>query len=297
MTDTLKKFFLLAYALTWGLLGPWFLVFNKVYHQKIPSWLWVLAPLAFIGGWGPSLAALIVAARTGGRMAVRKLLGSIAIWRVPVRWYVMTFVLPLLLTAASLVIVDGGFATLRRIDVGTALAGIPMAYLLALPFGPLGEELGWRGFALPRLLPGFGPAKASLIIGGIWTAWHLPMMLWSPGAALPSFVALSLPSVAVYAVEISAVSVWMTVLFLETKGSVLLAICAHLAFNTAETILFGGLPDLGSGQRKSVYLVNVALWALVGLIGLFWLARRSVPALEATQRLGRGGGPSGTKGL
>ena len=48
----LHSFFLLAYALTWALLGPWFYVFNAIYHEKIPSWLWILAPLAFIGGWG-----------------------------------------------------------------------------------------------------------------------------------------------------------------------------------------------------------------------------------------------------
>ena len=280
MTETLKKFFFLAYALTWGLLGPWFFIFNRVYHQKIPSWLWILAPLALIGGWGPSVAALIVAARTGGRAAVRKLLGSITIWRVPLRWYLFAFILPPLLTAVSLIIVNGGPAIFRGFDAGAALAGIPMAYLMALPFGPLGEELGWRGFALPRLLARFGAAKTSLLLGGIWTLWHLPMMLWSPGAALPSFMGLSLPSVAIYTVEITAVSVWMTILFLKTKGSVLLAICAHLAFNTAETVLFGGLPALDVNERKSVYLVNVALWALLGLIGLPWLARRSVAAQE-----------------
>jgi membrane protease YdiL (CAAX protease family) len=150
-----------------------------------------------------------------------------------------------------------------------------VAYLLALPFGPLGEELGWRGFALPRLLHRFGAVKASLLLGGIWTLWHLPMMLWSPGASLPSFMTLSLTSVAIYAVQIIAITFMMTVLFLKTKGSVLLAICAHLAFNTAEAVLFGGLPELAVNQRRAIYLVNVALLGLVGVIGLIWLARRN----------------------
>jgi len=274
-TSALRSFFFLAYALTWVLLGPWFYIFNRIYHQKIPSWLWILAPLAFIGGWGPTVAAVVVAARTGGRAAVRKLLRSITIWRVPVRWYLATFILPPLMAAASLAIVDGGFATLRRFDAWAALTGIPAAYLLALPFGPLGEELGWRGFALPRLLPRFGPVKASLLLGGIWTLWHLPMMLWSPGASLPSFMTLSLSSVGIYAVQITAVTVMMTILFLETRGSVLLAICAHLAFNTGEAVLFGGLPDLADEQRRAVYLVNVALWGLLGCVGLLWLKRRN----------------------
>lgn len=283
MGQALKSFFLLAYALTWVLLGPWFYVFNRIYHQRIPSWLWILAPLAFIGGWGPSVAAIIVAARTGGRAAVRKLLGSMTIWRVPLRWYLLTFILPPLMTAASLVVVDGGFATLRRFDLGATLAGIPMAYLLALPFGPLGEELGWRGFALPRLLPRFGPVKASLLLGGIWTLWHLPMMLWSPGAALPSFMTLSLSSAGIYAVQITAITIMMTILFLETRGSVLLAICAHLAFNTAEAVLFAGLPELAVDQRRSIYLINVALLGLLGAVGLIWLSRRKARGLAAAK--------------
>ncbi len=271
---SLRSFLGLAYALTWGLLGPWFYMFNIVYQQEIPGWVWILAPLAFIGGWGPSVAAVIVTARAGGRPALRQLFRAVTIWRVSAPWYLVTFLLPPALTAASLAIVDGGLATLGRFNALAALAGAPMAYLMALPFGPLGEELGWRGFALPRLLDRFGPARSALLLGAIWTVWHLPMMLWSPGASMPSFMPLSPMSIAVYAVQITAISVMMTVLFLKTKGSVLLAILAHLAFNTAEAVLYGGLPSLVVDERRAVYLVNVALLGVPGSAGLIWLATR-----------------------
>ena len=65
-TPTLRSFVFLAYGLTWVLLGPWFYVLNVVHQGQVPSWLWALAPLAFLGGWGPSVAALIVTARAGG---------------------------------------------------------------------------------------------------------------------------------------------------------------------------------------------------------------------------------------
>jgi len=283
----LHSFFLLAYALTWALLGPWFYVFNAIYHEKIPSWLWILAPLAFIGGWGPSVAALIVTARAGRHGAVRRLMGSLAIWRVPAPWYVVTFLLPPLVTALSLLIVDAGLAHLRQFDVVRALAGVPVTYMLALPFGPLGEELGWRGFALPRLLVRFGPVKASLLLGCVWTFWHLPMMLWSPGASIPSFMTLSMTSVAMYWVQITAITALMTVLFLHTKGSVLLAVLAHLTFNTAEAVLFGGLPQLAAGQQRAVYIVNVGLLAILGLMSLCWLAARSKKPVAASREPGQ----------
>ena len=271
----LRPFFLLAYALTWALLGPWFYVFNVVYHEKIPGWLWICAPLAFLGGWGPSVAALIVTRRTGGRGAVRRLLGSLTIWRVPAVWYLLTILLPPAVTALSLAIVDAGLANLRHFNPAAALAGVPLTYALALPFGPLGEELGWRGFALPRLMSRFGPARASLLLGSLWTSWHLPMMIWSPGASMPSFMTLSISSVAIYWVQITAIAAVMTVLFLKTKGSLLFAVLAHLTFNTAESIVYSGLPDLAVGQQRAVYIVNVGLLAILGMISLSWMAGRA----------------------
>ncbi len=271
-TDESSLVRLALYALTWVLLGPWFYVFNVVYQEKIPGWLWAFAPLAFLGGWGPSVAALLVAAYAGGRVAVGRLVKSLAIWRVAARWYLVTLALPPLVTAASLLVVDRGFATLGQIHPGAALANIPIAYALALPFGPLGEELGWRGFALPRLLSRHGPVGASVLLGVLWTFWHVPMMIWSPGASIPSFMGLSVTSVAVYLVQITAITVLMTVLFLRTNGSVLLAVLAHLAFNTAEDVLFGGLPRLAPEHVRAVYLVNVALLTILGAFGLGWLA-------------------------
>lgn len=75
-TSTLRAFVFVAYGLTWVLLVPWFYAVTAVYHGEIPNWLWALAPVAFVGGWGPTVAALMVAARTGGRVELRRLLGT-----------------------------------------------------------------------------------------------------------------------------------------------------------------------------------------------------------------------------
>jgi len=271
----LRSFFLLAFGLTWVLLGPWFYLFNVVNQGEMSVWLWAMAPLAFIGGWGPSLAAVIVTAHQGDRSAVRRLLVSLADWRVHFRWYLLVFLLPPLATALSILIADRGITTIRHFDLIAALAGAPLTYAIALPFGPLGEELGWRGFALPNLLARFGPWRATLILGTLWTLWHLPMMLWMPGASVPSFMGLSVRSVLIYLIHVMAVTAIMTLLFLRTNGSILLAVLAHLAFNTAESVVSAGLPEMPVEQLRIVYVVTVCVLAVLGLVCIFWSSRRS----------------------
>lgn len=267
-------FAVLAYLLTWLLLAPWFYLLNVVHGGELQNWMWWLVPLALIGSWGPTVAGIIMAGMIGGRSALAKLFKSLLAWRAHIGWYLAVFLAPPLLTAASLFIIDSGPGTLRHLNWAALLANAPIAYVLALPFGPLGEELGWRGFALPRLLASMGPVLASLVLGTLWTFWHVPMMLWSPGASMPSFMALSPTSIAIYWVQITSVTAAMTVLFLHTRGSLLLAVLAHMTFNTAESILFGGLPSLSPERAKALYLASVAAWAVLGLISLGWLGAR-----------------------
>jgi len=266
---SLRPFLLCAYALTWFLLGPFFYGLNVVNGGEMSSWLWAIVPFAFLGGWGPTLAALIVTARDEGRSGVRKLLGSLARWRVSVRWYVLVFVFPPAVTALALLIADRGLGSLRAFDPAAALGALPVAYLLALPFGP---ELGWRGFALPRLLSRFGAVRASLVLGVLWTFWHVPMMLWAPGASIPSVMGLSAVAVAVYLVQTVSETLLMTWLYLRTKGSVLLAVLAHLTFNTAESVVFGGLAEPSAETERAVYLTSVALLAAVATLAAWRLA-------------------------
>lgn len=274
-TTSLGPFVVWAYALTWVLLGPFFYVLNVKHGGQMQPWMWAWVPFAFLGGWGPTLAALVVTARAEGRPGVRRLLRPVANWRVPVGWYLLVLAFPPAVTALSFLVVDRGLGTLRHFDAGAALRAIPVAYLVALPFGPLGEELGWRGFALPRLLPRYGAARASLVLGAIWTFWHVPMMLWSPGASIPSVMGLSAFAVAVYLVQITSETVLMTWLFLRARGSLLLAVLAHLTFNTAEAVVYGGLPKPAAEHERAVYLANVALLAVIALVVLWRLARDS----------------------
>jgi uncharacterized protein len=201
-------------------------------------------------------------------------------WRVPVRWYVVALLVPPLATACSLVVVDHGLQTLRHFSPAAMLVAAPAIYALALPFGPLGEELGWRGTALPLLITRFPAWQASLILGVLWTFWHVPQMLLLPGASIPSFMPLSATSVALYLVQMSGITALITLVFLRSNGSILLAILTHLAFNTAENVLFAGLPALSTDHVRNVYVVNVWILAAIGCACLVALGRQWRRPLE-----------------
>jgi membrane protease YdiL (CAAX protease family) len=163
----LVTFFLLAFAITWVVCIP-----------RAAG-----APLGAVGQlwtWIPAIAALLAAALTGGRGAVRELGTRLVRWRVGWQWYVVVVFGPAVFSLALTVIYTlfgGSWAT----EVPRALREGPFVLLplflmiLALTDG-LGEELAWRGFALPRLLARHNALMASLILGVLWALWHLPLV-------------------------------------------------------------------------------------------------------------------------
>lgn len=125
----------------------------------------------FLALFSPAAAALIVAACTEGRPGVRRLLSRVAIWQVAPRWYLAALGLPALLSfgASSLSLAIGAPAEVRFSEL--SLLTVVLFVLV------IGEELGWRGFALPRLQARYGDLGASVILGLLWAAWHLPNQL------------------------------------------------------------------------------------------------------------------------
>src|SRR5207244_4355031 len=125
--------------------------------------------------------------------SVRALLGRATRWRVPVRWYALVLLGYGLvcLSAVGLTSLAGGFSPdlgkLQHLPDGAPLSFLPVMFLLILVVGgPLGEEFGWRGYALPRLQAGHGALAASLLLGILWAGWHLPLSSyvgsWTPAA-------------------------------------------------------------------------------------------------------------------
>jgi membrane protease YdiL (CAAX protease family) len=162
-----------------------------------------------------------MAASTGGSAGVRRLLARVVPSRSALPWYAAVLIaFPALNLVAVRLLAPDFLARLPAWD--RLLSLLPLT--LVNDTGPLGEEFGWRGFALPRLLQHRRPLAAALILGVIWWAWHLPTFFIP---VLPQHQ-LSMP---IFLVNILALSVIMTWLYQRTRGDLLLMILVHVAAN------------------------------------------------------------------
>ncbi len=260
--NSLGTYFLLTFAITWLFTIPFVVLWHTTMNQSLQWWAIFFLP----GAYGPTIAALIVVGRTGGSAAVRRLLARLIEWRVRPRWYVFALLVPPGVVACAILISDFRWQAIQNFNLMPGLAFAPLALLLAAPFGPLAEELGWRGYALPKLMETQGLWKCSLLLGLVWTFWHLPMF-WFPGAAIPSFLKPGAASIALYAAQVTAQAGLMTFLFTVTRGSVLLAVLYHASFNTAETIVFRMTSEPTVEIEFQIYVLSiVASWVLAAIL-------------------------------
>ena len=246
-TQSLLKFFLLTFALAWGAWG----VAIAIWSSAVSILRW---PVFLVGVFAPAIVALAFTARTGGRAGVSALLGRIGRWRVGLGWY--------LFAAGCMAGIKLAAALLHRLLTGAwprfgetswllmALAIVPSAWVQA------GEEIGWRGHALPGLAARMGLARASVLLGVIWAAWHLPLFFWPQSDTYGQ-------SFPVYLLQVTALSVAMAWLYWRTGGSLLLVMLMHAAVNNTKDIVPSAVP--GATDPFSLHSSLVA-WLSVGLL-------------------------------
>jgi membrane protease YdiL (CAAX protease family) len=170
---------------------------------------------AALGAFGP-VAAAILAARLEPGGGVRALFARLRIGRVDVIWHVVA----LGMFAAIYLVGTAAYRALGGTDAGRWLYPPENAqHLVAMVVMPLVEEPGWRGFALPRLQPRHGALGASLLLGILWAFWHTMMFILQGATALIFAVSIA---------NIIAGSVVFSWLYNHTRGSLLIAILAHV---------------------------------------------------------------------
>jgi uncharacterized protein len=233
----LLLYFILAYAVSWAI---WPLVL--VNPQSSP-----LVP------FGPLIAAVIVALLAGGLRELRALLRQLLRWRLHPIWYVIALLGPFVLTAAAAALTVATGAPAPNLEAYTDWLGIGAALLSTIIIVGLFEEVGWRGFALPRLQRRHDALWAALVLGVIWASWHLPELISDPGQRPPLQ----------FFVWILAQSVILAWLYNSTNGSLPIVIICHAAINTAGRFM---LPQFSNESYQVVWWFMAGLYVVIAVI-------------------------------
>ena len=218
-----------------------------------------------LGALSAGLAGIILAAVEGRKGGVRELLGRFLIWRVGIQWWACALLFMIIPSVAALYLFQlfGGPAV-DWSGLKPLYSVVPTIIVLTILAG-VGEEFGWRGFALPRLQTRHNALVSSLIVGVIWAIWHIPLFFtkgtvqyqWRMDAGL-------LPPILGYALFVIAWSIQYTWVFNNTKGSVLLAAVVHGAGNA----WIGEYIDVYRGHFGGVVAFMVVSWIVSIIIVL-----------------------------
>lgn len=250
--------FVLMFALTWPL-----------YTQ-----------LGLFVGYGLALAALIITGLTLRWAGVRALLRQYLIWRVGIRWYLVALLGPALLALAAVGLgsaLSGARPDFSNVDAHSIFGASANLWYYIVPFFFVdlftnGEEMGWRGYVLPRLQARFSALTSSIILGIVWGLWHLPKF-WAAGDAA---------SVLWSVLHNTAMAVLYTWVYGNTSGSLLIAALLHAASNTAYVFLpVDSLVTDGVTTRMIVTGIEfAAAFAVVLAAGPARLSRRSAAKVQ-----------------
>ena len=210
-------------------------------------------PVFLLGVFAPSLVAIALTAQTEGRAGVSRLVARIGRWQVSARWYALALgYFAALKLAAALIhrLVTGLWPPFGNTPIAIMLLGIAVS-----TWAQAGEEIGWRGYTLPRLAQHVGLGGASLVIGFVWAVWHLPLfVLPDSGSTGQSFVA--------YLLQVMPMSVALGFLYWKTDGSLLLVMVMHAAVNNTTGIVPAAV---GNGVASLAFGGSLVAWATVAL--------------------------------
>lgn len=261
-------FFALTLAITYCIGLPVAAASHGLLLIEIPNSIGALAL------WGPALAAIILSVLQRGRSGLRELLGPLSYWRVGILWYLVALLAPaaIALSALGLHVTLGGalprFPAPLPEELGqgggpTVAVYLPLAVYFV--FVSMGEEIGWRGYALPRLQLAYSALTASLIIGAVWAVWHLPLFLMDePHSQIP--IGWYLPSTL-------AMAVLFTWLYNSTNGSLLIATLFHATIQVTN-VFIPILPAAAGDERP--YVLSVVITVVAALLVVLVFGPRSL---------------------
>lgn len=265
----LLAFVIMAYAFSWIATIPYILwEWGKLPGTQNQFTL-VFVIKAFVG---PFLAAYIMTRITEGKAGWTRIRRSILQWRESWKMVAFIFIVFPLFILLVIVLMPGALASFAGFTIRDLVALAVSFILVTLGGGPLAEEPGWRGYALPLLLKRYGSSpyaalKASLLLGVIWTFWHLPDFLTSaqyggPEAGLRPFYA-NLPIFFLLVMSLTIIFTWV---FNRTNGSVFMAIMLHAVLNTLGVNIVPLFPIPAVAESDTAVMIACAALALLIIV-------------------------------
>lgn len=232
---SLLAYFVLAYAITWAFELPLAAASQGWIESDVPF------GIHYLGGFGPMLAALIVTAIIQGRSGIRDLFSGLLKWRVGAGWILFSFLSPFAMFALAAVAMRAtsgvwpDLSLLGEVDYLPYLGIVGAVILWLLTWG-MGEEVGWRGFALPRLQRHRSALAATIVLGVIHAFWHLPAFFYKD-AYKAMGLAAGLPMLVISVVAAAILFTWI---YNSTRGSLLMVTVFHALFDWLSVSKAGG---------------------------------------------------------
>jgi membrane protease YdiL (CAAX protease family) len=224
-------FFLLTFAISWA---AWF---AEIGISRTWPGSWCILPMQLFGSFGPTLAAILMVSREGGRASVLRLLRRGLPSRIPILYLLLIVVIPLGVNGVAYWLAGGRHTNFFSVRI---LGSFVLFYFLG---GSCNEEFGWRGYALDRLQSRWNWLTSALVLGVIWSAWHFPLSL------LPGTSQASTPQW-VFFLATTSIAIVMSWIYNRTGANLFGMLLLH-TFENITVLMFP--PELISGIDRSTY--------------------------------------------
>lgn len=266
----------IAYLFSWSV---WLTGIAIEGHSNIQSiWLFVL-----IGSFGPTVAAIVMTYIKDGIDGFKLLVASIFRFKFHIKyWLFFIFLLPAIWAIVYLVMgreaADPEVTGLVYITI--FISPINALFEIFGGIGPIGEEIGWRGYLLERLLQKYPTIQANIILGFVWAFWHLPIVLFFPefrdNVDLGLFLLL-------YPILVILLTTMMTNFWKWTNGSVFIAIWIHSMVN--ELLAYGVNSIWATGYSKlQLNLVSIGIFAILAIVSSLVFKKKANQFMENNKK-------------
>ncbi len=269
-------YFALTFAISWGcvlmVIGPGGIPVTTQVSEELMPFVYLTMLL------GPSIAGILLTGLAHGRAGFRELLSRLLRWRVGARWYAVALLTaPLLATALLLVLSLLSAEFLPVIFVSGDKTSLLLSGIVAGLMVGFFEELGWTGFAVPRLRQRYGVFATGLIVGLLWGAWHL-LLFWEGGSSTAAFsLALLLGRLFSWLPAYRLLMVWVY----DRTGSLLVVMLMHASLVASTSGILVPLALAGMALLTWIFLWAAVLWVVVAAVAVVNTGQRSRQSLPS----------------